>query len=124
MNKNFLILGDILAVVIVTLIGFATHGETDLSFLPRFLALCVPLAVAWLLLAPWFSLFQPDITSDPKQLWRVPLAMIFAAPLVVTVRSAFLGTDVVPVFVLVFTVTSAFGVLVWRGLYGLLARNR
>ena len=31
-NWNILILGDILAILIVTLIGFATHGELDNIF--------------------------------------------------------------------------------------------
>ncbi len=34
-SKRFLVVGDILAIAIVTIIGFATHGETGTSFLPR-----------------------------------------------------------------------------------------
>jgi len=37
-NKTILILGDGLTLLIVTLIGFATHGESGISFLPRMLA--------------------------------------------------------------------------------------
>jgi hypothetical protein len=116
MNKT-LPVGDILALLLTTLIGFVTHGEGNLSFIPRFLAAFIPIAIAWLLLAPWFGLFQPETTSNVKQFWRVPLAMIFIAPLAVTVRGALLATDVIPIFVLVFGVTSAFGLLLWRGLY-------
>ncbi len=116
MSKS-LIIGDIIALFLTTLIGFVTHGEGPLSFLPRFLAAFIPITIFWLLLAPWFGLFLPENTSKANQLWRVPLAMLFAAPLTVTVRSALLATNVQPIFVLVFGVTSAFGLLLWRGLY-------
>ncbi len=116
MSKS-LIIGDIIALFLTTLIGFVTHGEGTLSFLPRFLAAFIPITISWFLLAPWFGLFQLEITSNPKQLWRVPLAMLFAAPLAVTVRGALLVSDVIPIFVLVFGVTSAFGLILWRGLY-------
>ncbi len=43
MNKTILILGDTLTLLIVTLIGFATHGETAISFLPRMLTTFIPL---------------------------------------------------------------------------------
>ncbi len=39
MKIYFLVGGDILAILITTLIGFATHGETDTSFLPRMAAI-------------------------------------------------------------------------------------
>ena len=116
MNKN-IALGDILALLITTLIGFVTHGEVTLSFLPRFFAAFIPITVSWFILAPWLGFFQPETTSNPKRLWRIPLAMLFAAPLAVTVRSALLDTNVQPIFALVFGVTSAVGLLIWRGLY-------
>ncbi len=117
MKNNFLVIGDTIALLVTTLIGFVTHGEGNLSFLPRFLAAFVPITISWLILAPWLGLFQPEITSNIKQLWRVPIAMLFAAPLAVTVRGTLLVSDVIPIFVLVFGVTSAFGLIIWRGLY-------
>ena len=122
MNKK-LIIGDILALLLTTLIGFVTHGERTLSFLPRFLAAFIPLTLAWFLLAPWFGLFQPETAFKANQLWRVPLAMLFVALLGVTVRGAMLATNVQPIFVLVFGVTSAFGLLLWRGLYPLFKKD-
>jgi hypothetical protein len=44
------------------------------------LAAFVPLTVAWFLLAPWLGLFQSEIISIPKQLWRPVLVMLFVAP--------------------------------------------
>ncbi|NJC95211.1 MAG: DUF3054 domain-containing protein [Anaerolineae bacterium] len=122
-SNQFLIAGDILAIVIVTVIGFATHGEADLSFLPRMLAAFVPLTVSWFLLAPWFGLFQQEITSNPRQLWRPVYAMLFAAPLAAVVRGFLLNAPIIPIFAVVLASTSAFGILIWRGLYFLLSRN-
>ena len=121
--KWILYTGDVLAIAIVTVIGFATHGEANLSFLPRMLAAFIPLTVAWLLLAPWFGLFQSEIKSNPKQLWRPIYAMIFAAPLAVVLRGLILNNAIIPIFAVVFSATSAFGILVWRGVYFLFVRK-
>jgi hypothetical protein len=123
MKNTILILGDILALLITTLVGFVTHGEGNLSFLPRFLAAFIPLVVAWFLLAPWFGLFQPEIISNPKQLWRPVLAIIFAAPLAGVFRGLILQADIVPIFIIVFGATSAFGMVIWRGIYFFLNRK-
>ena len=56
-KKNILIIGDIIAIAILTFIGFATHGEAGLSFIPRMAAIFFPSVVAWLVLAPWFGLY-------------------------------------------------------------------
>jgi len=117
MKKSNLVIGDTLAIFITTLVGFITHSEGNLSFLPRFLAAFIPITIAWFLLAPWFGLFQPEITSNPKQLWRPVLAMIFAAPLAVVFRGLILNAPIIPIFAIVFGTTSAFGMVIWRGLY-------
>lgn len=116
-TKNFLIIGDVLAIAIVTIIGFVTHGEGNLSFLPRFLAAFVPIIIAWLLLSPWFGLFQLDVVSNAKQLWRGPLVMIFAGPMAVVLRGLILNAAIIPIFAVVFSLTSAFGIVVWRAVY-------
>jgi hypothetical protein len=122
-SKQFLIAGDILAIAIVTVIGFATHGEADMSFLPRMLAAFIPMTVAWFLLAPWFGLFQPGITSNLRQLWRPVFAMLFAGPFAVVLRGLILNAPIIPVFAVVLAATSAFGMLVWRVIYVLLSRK-
>lgn len=112
-----LILGDILAILITTLIGFATHGEANLSFLPRMAAAFFPLVIAWFLLAPFLGLFQPENTSNPRQLWRPVLAMLFAGPFAAVLRGLLLGAAVIPIFAVVLASTSAFGMWAWRGIY-------
>ncbi len=117
MSKKMLFVSDAVAIALVTFAGFAFHGETDASILPRFLLSYVPLTVAWFIIAPLLGLYQPEITSNPKQLWRPALAMIFAAPLAALVRANILGSMVIPVFANVLAATSALGMAVWRGIY-------
>jgi hypothetical protein len=113
-NRNALILGDILAIGIITLIGFATHGETDLSFLPRMAATFFPLVMGWFLLAPWLGLFQHEVIYDARQLWRPVLTVLFAAPLAAVLRGWILNAPVIPVFAIVLGASSALGMAVWR----------
>jgi len=124
MNKSILILGDLLAIGLVTIIGFATHGEAEVFFLPRMAALYIPLAISWFLLAPALGLFQREITSTPKQLWRPALAMIFVAPLAAVLRGFILNAPVIPIFAAILASVSAFGMVLWRALYFRLIRNQ
>ncbi len=122
-SKYILVIGDILAIAIVTVIGFATHGETDLSFLPRVAALFFPLVIAWFLLAPALGLFQPEITSTPGQLWRPVWAGLFAGPLAVVLRGFLLNAPIIPIFAAILAGTFALGMVVWRALYFFLNRR-
>lgn len=117
MKARFLIFGDIFSIAIITFIGFATHNEANISFIPRIAAVFFPLVIAWFLLAPWLGLFQPEITSNPRQLWRPAFAMLFAVPLAAFLRGLILNTPVIPIFVVVLSATTALGMVLWRGLY-------
>jgi hypothetical protein len=117
MKRYLLILGDLLAILVITLIGFATHGEADLSFVPRMAAIFFPLSIAWFFLAPFVGLFDPEIISHPKQLWRPALVMIFAASLAAILRGLLLNAAIIPIFAVVLSATSAFGIVVWRTIY-------
>jgi hypothetical protein len=121
MNKSILILGDILALLVITFIGFATHGEAGLSFLPRMAAAFFPLAISWFLLAPWFDLFQDEIVHNARQLWRPALTALFTAPLAAVLRGFILNAPIIPIFAVVLGVTTAFGIVFWRWLYFLLS---
>jgi hypothetical protein len=113
-KRSVLILGDILTIGILTFIGFATHGETNLAFLPRMSATFFPLVIAWFLLAPWLGLFQDDVIYSARQLWRPALTALFAAPLAAVLRGLVLNAAILPVFALVLGAASAMGMLVWR----------
>ena len=118
-----LILGDLLAIALVTVIGFATHGEAGLSFLPRMAAAFFPISLAWFALAPALGLFRVENVSEPKQLWRPVLAMLFSAPLAAVLRGLLLNAPIIPIFAVVLAATSAFGMLVWRAIYWILTRR-
>ncbi|MEW5829180.1 MAG: DUF3054 domain-containing protein [Chloroflexota bacterium] len=122
-SRLLLIVGDAIALAILTVIGFASHGETDISFAPRMLTTFIPLLVGWFLLAPWFRLFDPDAASAPKQLWRPALVMLFAAPLATVLRAAMLNSAALPLFALILGGSSAIGMVVWRGVYFLWRRR-
>jgi flagellar biosynthesis protein FliQ len=123
MKTSRLIIGDILAIAIVTFIGFAAHGEANLSFLPRMAAIYFPLSIAWLILAAALRLFQSEIISDSKQLWRPLLAALFAAPVAAVLRGLILNAPIIPIFAVVLGTTSALGMVVWRWIYFLLGRR-
>lgn len=112
-----LIVGDVIALAIITVIGFASHGETDVSFLPRMLTTFAPLVISWFLIAPWLGLFNAQIISNPKQLWRPPLAMLLAAPMTTVLRATMLNGVALPLFTLILGGSAALGILAWRGLY-------
>lgn len=113
-NIHRLILGDLLAIALVTVIGFATHSEMDFSFLPRMLTTFLPMSGAWFLVAPFLGLFRPEITSDPRQLWRPFLGMVFAGPLAALLRAFLLHTMVIPIFAVVLSGFAGLGMLAWR----------
>lgn len=123
MSKRILVLGDILAIGLVTIIGFASHGEAGLSFLPRMAAAFFPLVVAWFLLAPWFGSFQEEIIHNARQLWRPALTALYGAPLTAVLRGFILNAPIIPIFAVVLGATAAFGMIIWRGLYFVLKQN-
>ena len=122
-KKNILIIGDIISFAILTVIGFATHGETDTSYLPRLAAVFLPMVVGWFILIPWMGLFDEQIIANPKNLWRIILVMLFLAPLAATVRAAILGAAMLPLFPLILGSSNAIGMVVWRWLYIFIARR-
>jgi len=122
-KKTTLILGDILAIAILTVIGFATHGELDFSYLLRMGITFFPVLISWFLAATWLDLFDARVISSPQLFWRILLAMLFAAPLAVMLRAALLHSAAQPLFALILGGTNALGILVWRGIFFLVARK-
>jgi hypothetical protein len=122
-KKTTLILGDILAIAILTIIGFATHGEVGLSFISRMGTTFFPMLFSWFLAATWVDLFDERVISNPQLFWRILLAMLFAAPLAVILRAALLHSAAQPLFTLILGSVNAFGMLVWRGIFFLVARK-
>jgi hypothetical protein len=125
MKKVYLlILGDVLALAVITLIGFANHNELVLFPVGRIMATFLPLLAGWFLIAPWLGLFKDEIASNARQLWRPVLAMLLAAPLTGLLRAMMLNGVVIPLFVLILGGSAALGMLVWRTLWWLFTRDR
>jgi hypothetical protein len=122
-KKSILILGDIITLAILMVTGFATHGETGTSFLPRMAAAFIPMSFGWFVLSPWFGLQDESIVAAPKHLWRIPLVFLFTAPLTVILRAAILHTAGVPVFALALGSANAIGMVVWRWIYTFIAKR-
>jgi hypothetical protein len=123
-SKAILILGDIFSLAVITLIGFANHNELLTFPVGRMLASFLPLLAGWFLIAPWLGLFKPEITSNPRQLWRPVLAMLLAAPLTGLLRAVMLNSVVIPLFVLILGGSAALGMLVWRTLWWAITRKK
>ncbi len=116
-NKTILIAGDITAIAVLTLIGFATHDEVDITFLPRMAAAFFPTLIGWFFFAPWFGLFDRQAGADFKLLWRILPALCAVAPFAVILRAAILNSAALPLFALILGSTNALGMLVWRSIY-------
>ncbi len=117
MRNAFLIAGDAVVLAIVTLIGFASHGELALAFIPRMATSWIPLCVGWFLLAPSLGLFQESATRKATELWRPAFVMLFAGPLAALLRGIILGSPVQPSFGVVLSLTGALALTVWRGVW-------
>ncbi len=112
----WLIIGDAITLMLVTVYGFATH-ETLGTAGTRLLTTFIPLLVAWLLIAPYLGVYQLSLAGEFRQLWRPFWAMVLAGPFAAWMRAAWLGTAILPVFVVVLGGVSALALLAWRFLY-------
>jgi Cu/Ag efflux pump CusA len=84
----------------------------------------IPLVVSWFLIAPWLGLFNAQITSDFKQLWRPLLAMLLAAPMTAVLRATMLNSVALPLFTLILGGSAALGMLIWRAIWHSLAYRK
>lgn len=109
-----LLLGDALAMTLLTLLGFASHGELRLAFGARFLVNLSALLIAWFPLAFALGLFSPEPISARVLSGRVMLTALYAMPLATFLRALVLNTTVFPAFTLVLTATTMAGMLLWR----------
>ncbi|MGW8249125.1 MAG: DUF3054 domain-containing protein [Anaerolineales bacterium] len=113
---NWLIIGDSATLAAVTVFGFASHGTLGPAGM-RLLTTYIPLLVAWFLVAPHLGVYDPARAADPRQLWRPFWSMVLAAPFAAWMRGAWLGTAILPIFVVVLGGISALAILGWRFLY-------
>ena len=120
LERATLITGDIITLAIVTVIGFASHGTAGTAG-SRMLTTFIPLVIAWFIIAPLLHSFDREVYLDIKQLWRPLLAMILASPMVAWLRGVLLNSPILPLFVIILGGVSAVGILLWRGIFWLVA---
>ncbi len=117
-----LILGDLLVLFLVTLTGFATHGE--ISEYPRMAITFLPLCLGWGLAAGLLGLYRVDQAFEARSLWRPAAAALLGIPLATWLRAAWLNSVVIPIFVLVMVGMVAIFMTIWRGGWAFLHRRR
>jgi hypothetical protein len=119
-----LMFGDVFVLALVTVTGFARHGEAGSAGL-RMLTTFIPLLAGWFLIAPFFGVYDPARAGDLRQLWRPFYAMVLAGPFAGWLRGVLLGNaPVLPLFVVVLGGFSALAILAWRALYALFIARR
>ena len=118
-----LVVGDLITLTLVTVIGFASHGEAA-SAGARMLTTWIPLTVAWFLIAPFIGVYDLERATEYRQLWRPFWAMVIAGPMAAWLRSVILGlishnglnTPILPIFVVVLGGFAALAMLAWRAI--------
>jgi hypothetical protein len=114
-----LFIGDAIIIAIVTIIGFASHDTLGTAGF-RMLTTFVPVVIAWVLIAPHFRVYDLNIVSQVRDLWRPPWAMVLAAPMAAFLRGAWLRTPIAPIFVVVIGGVNAIAILLWRVIFFLI----
>lgn len=119
-----LIVGDVITLVLVTVIGFASHGTLG-SAGTRMLTTFFPLAAAWFMVAPILGLYNLKLISERRNLWRPLYAVLLAAPLAAWLRGILLNSPILALFVAVLGAFGALGVILWRVVFYLIqSRSR
>lgn len=118
---TILITGDVLAILLISAIGFATHRESVLT--PRLLTTFLPVCAAWALQAPWLGLYRHAIFSNWRSFWRAALAMVLAAPMAALLRGLALNQSIVTVFVIALGLSAAAGMALWRLAFAIIFRR-
>ncbi len=119
MRRNlltWLVFGDLMTFLIVTVVGFASHQELGVAGW-RLLTTFIPLCVAWALSAPMLGLYSSEVYHSLSQLWKPPYGMILAGPLAVLLRGIWLNRPIVPIFAVVLTAVGMLGIFLWRFLF-------
>ncbi|MAT45754.1 MAG: hypothetical protein CL609_25765 [Anaerolineaceae bacterium] len=117
-----LLVGDLITLLIVTLLGFSTHNANVSLF--RFAANYLPLVIAWLVVAPWFGAYTSETATSPRALPQLVLAVLVCAPLAAVLRGIVLSSVVQTVFVIVLGLTNGLGIGIWRGLWILFDKRK
>ena len=111
-----LLIGDCVVFAIVTVFGFASRETLGTAGF-RILTIFVPAVIACLLIASFLSVYDIDMITRLRDLWRPPWAMVLAAPMAAFLRGAWLGPPIIPIFIVVIDAGNASAILTWRALF-------
>ena len=114
-----LLVGDLIVLVLVTVVGFASHGTLSSAGL-RIPATFFPVVLSWFVVAPVLGAYDLQRIRGWREIWRPFYAMILASPLAAVLRGLWLNMPVIPTFVIVLGGISALAILGWRVLFKLL----
>jgi hypothetical protein len=114
-----LLVDDAIAIFAITFLGLNFH-QMDAALFERLPFTAIPYFVAWAIAAAALRLYNPEIATKPAQLWRVLVAAVVASLPAAALRSLWLGTPLVPIFVVVMGGIVAVGLLVTRSIFALI----
>lgn len=121
-TPGFLIFGDILALGLVTVFGFMSHGMLETAGW-RMLTTFIPLMISWFFVGVPAGLFKLDDARDWRKLWMPFWGMVFASPMAAVLRGFWLDSPILPIFVIILGGFSALAILTWRVLFWGLSRR-
>ncbi|MGD2158976.1 MAG: DUF3054 domain-containing protein [Anaerolineales bacterium] len=122
-KRLILIIGDVLIILLITIMGFASHGTLDTAG-GRMLTTFIPFVLAWFLVAPFLGIYDVSQLSQPAQLWRPFWSMVLAAPMGALLRGLWQNRPIIPTFVLVIGGISSLAILAWRAFFWFLVNRR
>lgn len=118
-DQVVLFFGDVVALALVTLAGFASHNILDRAP-ERIWATFIPWVVSWVLVAPFLGAFDLNRIRKLAGIWRPVLAIVLATPLAGVLRALWLDVPIQWVFVAVLVGTGGLGLGLWRLAFWLL----
>ncbi len=116
-KRFWLIAGDAFTLLIVTLIGFASHNELQWAFVGRMALSWLPFTLAWWLLAARMQLLDPQRPMSWSLTLDLTVAVFYAATVGMMVRAWVMGGVLLPVFALVMAAVAWPALWLWRWLW-------
>lgn len=108
--------GDFITVVILTLVGFASHDQLAAG-ISRMVTTFLPVLFAWVFTAAPAGVMTAEAAAQPRSLWRVAWAMILAGALASILRGLMLNQPILPVFAVVLSGSALIAIMVWRTIF-------
>ena len=109
-----LVVGDALIFALFVVLGRRSHSEG--VTLSEIIHVAAPFAIGWFAVAPWFKLYNYDVSGSPKlAMKQTALAWCFAAPIGLALRTFAWGKAFMPTFAITTFLVNLVLLVVWRG---------